>query len=73
LAATTTEQIHLIRFGTSSFRHLPSSCWTAMVSSSKCTGSSLTFARGLRWWQAVAACVDFRFKSWQQKQQWMET
>jgi hypothetical protein len=57
----------LLRFGTSSFRHVPSSSWTAMASSSKCTGSSLAFARGLRWWQVVAARVDFRSKPREQK------
>jgi hypothetical protein len=45
----------------------------AKTSSSKCTGFSLAFARGLRWWQAVAAHMDFQTKTWQQKQQWMHT
>jgi hypothetical protein len=31
-----------------------------MASSSKCTGSSLASARGLRWWQVVVACADFQ-------------
>jgi hypothetical protein len=60
LAATTPEQIHLLRFGTSSFWHQPSSPWTATTSSSKGTGSSLASARGLRWWQMVATRADFQ-------------
>jgi hypothetical protein len=59
----TPEQIHLPHFKTFSFRHQPSSPWTATASSSKCTGSSLTFTRGLRWWQAVVVRVDFQTKA----------
>jgi hypothetical protein len=44
-----------------------------MASSSKSRGSSLAFARGLRWWKVVAARVDFQSLALQQKQQGMET
>jgi hypothetical protein len=36
------------------------------TSSSKCTGFSLTFARGLLWRQAVEAHVDLQPKAWWQ-------
>jgi hypothetical protein len=60
LVAATLEQIPLLRYETSSSRHQPSSPWTETDSSSKCKGSSLVSARGLRWWQVVAARVDFQ-------------
>jgi hypothetical protein len=58
LVATTLEQIPPTRCGISSFPHQSSSPWTEMPSSSKCRESSLAFAQGLRWWQAVAAHLD---------------
>jgi hypothetical protein len=73
LAATTPEQILALHCGISSSRHQPLNPWTATASSSKCTGSSLASAWGLRWWRATAARVDFRSKQRQQKQQWKET
>jgi hypothetical protein len=44
-----------------------SSCsWMVRASFSKCTGFSLTFARGLRWWLLAAALLDLRFSlRWQ--------
>jgi hypothetical protein len=65
LVATTLEQIPLTRCGISS--------WTETASSSKSRGSSLASARGLRWWQVVAARGDFLSLVRQQRRQWMET
>jgi hypothetical protein len=73
LVATTPKQTLALHCGITSSRYQPLSPWTKMASSSKCTGSSLASARGLRWWRAAAARVDFRSKSRQQKQQWKET
>jgi hypothetical protein len=56
---TILERITLTRCGTSSFPHQPWSPWTEMPSSSKSRESSLASTRGLRWWQVVAARVDF--------------
>jgi hypothetical protein len=39
--------------------------WTEMASLSKNRGSSLAFARVLRWWQVVVARMDFQFKAQQ--------
>jgi hypothetical protein len=44
-----------------------------MASASKCTGSSLASARGLRWWRAAAARVDLQSTAREQEQQWMDT
>jgi membrane protein DedA with SNARE-associated domain len=53
-------QILLPHYGiSSSQRQHQSSCpWTGKISSSKYSGSSLAFARGLLWKQAVVTRVD---------------
>jgi hypothetical protein len=53
-------QIRRLPLGISSSRRRSSSSWTARASFSKCTGFSLAFARGLRRWLPVAACLDLR-------------
>jgi hypothetical protein len=73
MAATTLEQIPLTRCGTSSIPHQSSSPWTEMPSSSKSRESSLASARGLRWWQVVAARTDLLFLARQQRRQRRET
>jgi hypothetical protein len=61
------EQILLPRNGISSSQHRSSCSWTGKASSSKYTGSSLAFARGLHWWQEAAARVDLQAT---ERQQW---
>jgi hypothetical protein len=54
-------QIRRLRHGSFSSRWRPSLSWTEMASSSKCTGSSRAFARGLPRWLSLAACSDLHF------------
>jgi hypothetical protein len=46
--------------------------WTVTTSSSKCTESSLAFARGPHWWRAAAVHVDLQSTARRQKQQWVD-
>jgi hypothetical protein len=52
--------------GISSSRRWSSCSLMVRASFSKCSGSSLAFARGLRRWLLAAVCVDLRFPArWQ--------
>jgi hypothetical protein len=66
----TPEQIPSLLYRTSAYQRQPLSPWTETASSSKSKGSSLASARGLRWWQVVAARVDLQSLAWQQRRQW---